>query len=305
MKSAVLLLIFKREDTTRQVFERIREAQPPKLYIAADGPRIDRDGETEKCQETRKIVDNVDWPCEVFHLYRDENLGCGRGVSSAITWFFENEEQGIIIEDDIVPHLDFFKYCDEMLDRYKDDKRIQGICGHNVFYNGYNSNMPYYMSNFSGIWGWASWKRVWSTYEYDVNKISRDLLRTKLLNRVPQKTCNYYLDIYDYMKKKSLDTWDYQFYFNQIINDRYTVIPYTNMTRNIGFNSTDAAHTSSANAFEIAHIEKSPYPFEHPAEIKEDNIADLIRIKNSGFYRKPFFKRLLIKIDRIIKRLFL
>ena len=134
MESAVLFIIFKRADTVQKVFERIREAKPPRLYIAADGPRKDRDDEVEKCMAARKAVENVDWPCETHRLYRDKNMGCGKGVSSAITWFFEHEEQGVIIEEDVLPHIDFFKYCDEMLDRYKDEERIQGISGHNVFY---------------------------------------------------------------------------------------------------------------------------------------------------------------------------
>ena len=137
MKSAILFIIFKRPDTTKRVFERIREAQPPRLYIAADGPRSNKPGEAEKCAAARKVVETIDWPCEVHRLYRDENLGCGKGVSSAITWFFEHEEQGIIIEDDILPHIDFFKYCDEMLDRYKDDERIQMVCGRSCLYTGY------------------------------------------------------------------------------------------------------------------------------------------------------------------------
>lgn len=296
MKSPVLFMIFKREDTTRRVFERIREAKPPRLYIAADGPRKEILDEVEKCKKTRNVVENVDWPCEVFHLYRDTNLGCGKGVSSAITWFFKQEEQGIIIEDDILPHIDFFKFCDEMLDKYRNDIRIHAVCGHNVLYQGYNSDMPYYLSNYSGIWGWASWRRVWETYEFDLKKISKEALYEKLYKRLPKRTCDYYMYIYKYMTKKTIDTWDYQFYFNQILNDRYTIIPYTNMTRNIGFNTTDAAHTTSANYYEMAHVEKTIYPFNHPDEVKEDKNADLIRIKNSGFYKKNLCNRLLSKV---------
>ena len=141
MISPVLFLIFKRAETTKKVFERIKEAKPPKLYIAADGPRRDRPEEVAKCVETRKIVENIDWPCEVYRLYREENLGCGKGVSSALDWFFDNEEQGIIIEDDILPNIDFFKYCDEMLELYKNDERIQLITGRNAFFEEYKTDI--------------------------------------------------------------------------------------------------------------------------------------------------------------------
>lgn len=301
MRSAVLFIIFKRPDTTRRVFERIREAQPPRLYIAADGPRKDRSDEIEKCKAARKIVEVIDWPCEVHRLYRDENLGCGKGVSSAITWFFEHEEQGIIIEDDILPHIDFFRYCDEMLDRYKDDERIQEIGGHNTLYNGYSSDAPYYLSNFQIIWGWASWKRVWDTYVYDINMIPREKLNEKFINRVPQKTCEYFMRIYDKMSSDGIDTWDYQLYFNQILHNRYAIVPYVNMTRNIGFDSLDAAHTSGPNSKELHHIERTPYPFVHPEVLFEDKDADKIRINNSHFFMSSPIRRLCSKILSIIK----
>lgn len=284
MKSAVLLLIFKREDTTRQVFERIREAQPPKLYIAADGPRIDRDGEAEKCQETRKIVDNVDWPCEVFHLYRDENLGCGRGVSSAITWFFENEEQGIIIEDDIVPHLDFFKYCDIMLEKYKHDDKIQLISGHNVIKQS-NSEQSYYFSNLPMIWGWASWRRVWNTYELDSRKISYLTFISSLRKRgFALKYILHWLFMLKRMKFHKIDTWDYQFMFNMIVENRYAIIPNVNTTTNIGFDSFDAAHTVGENEFEKSNTALTPLPIVHPKIFDVNLNADIMYMEANHEY---------------------
>ena len=301
MKSAVLFIIFKREDTTKRVFERIREAQPPRLYIAADGPRKDRTDEKEKCKAARRVVEFIDWPCEVHRLYRDENLGCGKGVSSAITWFFEHEKQVIIIEDDILPHIDFFKYCDEMLDLYKDDERLQGISGHNVFYNPVKASAPYYMSNFSGIWGWASWRRVWNTYVYSIEVLPREELFLRLKKRMPAKTSSFFLGIYDIMVRKGIDTWDYQFYFNQILNDRYFIIPYINMTCNIGFDSSDATHTSLSNFGESQHLEKSPYPFVHPKELSKDENADQVRINNSHFYRSSVLHRIWGRLIRFFK----
>jgi len=131
LNTAVLFLVFNRPDTTKQVFEKIREAQPPRLYVAADGTREDRPGEAEKCEEVRKIATSVDWDCEVYPLFRDENLGCKYAVSGAITWFFENEEMGIILEDDCLPSQSFFWFCEELLERYRWDMRVGLITGFN------------------------------------------------------------------------------------------------------------------------------------------------------------------------------
>ena len=284
MKSPVLLIIFKREDTTRRVFNRIREAQPPRLYIAADGPRADREGEREACERTRQVVANVDWPCEVHHLYRDQNMGCGRGMSSAISWFFEHEEQGIIIEDDILPHIDFFRYCDEMLDRYKNDERIQMVAGCNYFYDGYESTEPYYLSTFACIWGWATWRRVWSTYSFDVNELSTEDIRRKIMLSMPQGADSYFLQVYDQMCHHLIDTWDYQFVLNQIYYNRYSISPFTNMIENIGMGDINATHTTAENLMVANHKGRSPYPFEHPAIVSPSAEVDRVAMINSGQY---------------------
>ena len=284
MKSAILLIIFKREDTTRRVFNRIREARPPRLYIAADGPRPNREGEREACERTRKVVADIDWPCDVRHLYRDENMGCGRGMSSAISWFFEYEEQGIIIEDDILPHIDFFRYCDEMLERYKDDSHIQMVAGCNYFYDGYQSAIPYYLSVFACIWGWATWRRVWLTYQFDVNELPAEDVRRKIMLRLPQGANNYFLHVYEQMCRHLIDTWDYQFVLNQIYYNRYSISPFTNMIENIGMGDVNATHTTEENLLVANHKSQSPYPFTHPEMVVPSMEVDRVAMINSGQY---------------------
>ena len=302
MKSSILLIIFKRPDTTKRVFERIREAKPPRLYIAADGPRKDRPDEVGKCKHARQMVENVDWPCEVHHLYREENLGCGKGVSSAITWFFDHEEQGIIIEDDILPHIDFFKYCDEMLDRYKDDERIHLISGFNFFYNGYDSEVSYYLTNFGSIWGWASWRRVWSTYEFDVNAYPEKDLKKKIANRLPRKTAKYYFGVYETMKKHKIDTWDFQFALNRYFYDRYAITCYINMVENIGMGGDGSTHVS-ANPIISAHKAFSPYPIAHPNPISYNYDADIETIKNGKIYASHWCIRWIRRLQRVPMKL--
>ena len=301
MKSAVLFLIFNRPDTTSVAFERIREVQPPKLYIAADGPRANKDGDAEKCARTRDVVRNIDWECEVKTLFRDTNLGCGKGVSSAITWFFENEEEGIIIEDDIIPHPDFFKYCDEMLERYRHDDRIQLIAGRNAFYEGYNSEYSYYMSSLFHIWGWASWRRVWETYEFDTKKLSLDEFMMKLRKRgLPHSTLKFWNHIFKMMQARKCDTWDYQLYFNQILHGRYTIIPYVNITANIGFNSVDATHTVGESTKEARYRALSPYPLKFLPDFSLNIDADKEFAFNYGFRTFSLYKRIINRISNII-----
>lgn len=298
MKSPILFLIFNRADTTRQVFDEIRRAQPPRLYVAADGPRADRPGEKELCEKTRAVVKAVDWPCEVKTLFRDENLGCGKAVSQALTWFFENEPEGIVIEDDIVAHPDFFRYCDELLEKYRDDERVQLIAGRNAFYKPFaDAKSSYYMSSFFHIWGWASWRRVWQTYEFDAAKLSKEELLDKMASRLPERSLPYWERVIDMMQAHQCDTWDYQLYFNQILNDRYSIIPFVNMTRNIGFGE-GATHTTASNRRDANHQAHSPYPLVHPFGDMRNPEADIVHMKSMGLYIPSLCKRIVSRIVR-------
>jgi len=302
VKSAVLFIIFRREDTTKRVFERIREAKPPRLYIAADGPRKDRRDEIEKCKAARHVVENVDWPCEVHRLYHDENLGCGVGPSTAITWFFQNEEQGIILEDDILPHIDFFRYCDELLDRFKEDKRIHIISGFNFFYNGFESDVSYYLTNFGSIWGWASWRRVWETFSYDVNVYPKEELYGKIKKRLPSRTAKHYCNYYKIMKNKRKDIWDFQFALNRFFYDRYAITSYTNMVENIGLGGENSTHVSF-NPTISAHKAYSPYPLIHPDPISFDEKADEETIKMANIYKPTILEKIFNKTIRLKRKL--
>lgn len=193
LHTPVLFLVYKRPDTTRQVFEAIRQAKPPRLYIAADGPKKDLPEEAEKVKQVRDIVlSGVDWDCEVETLFRDENLGCKYGVSGGIDWFFENEEEGIILEDDTLPSQSFFWFCQELLERYKDDKRIMAISGDN-FQNGIKRGAcSYYFSRYNHIWGWASWRRAWGYYSVNM-KLWPDIAKSSVIEQLFEKKNRCYI----------------------------------------------------------------------------------------------------------------
>ncbi|GHT86478.1 hypothetical protein FACS1894137_12140 [Spirochaetia bacterium] len=207
----VLFLVFNRLDTTKQVFEAIRKAVPPRLYVASDGPRDNRDGEKEKVEEVRDyVLKSIDWDCEVKTLFREKNLGCGKAVSGAITWFFENEEMGIILEDDCLPDQDFFMFCEELLEKYKDDERIYHIAGNNPL-TFIKSPYSYYFARIPHIWGWASWRRAWNHYSFDIVDLS-DFIITKKINGVFNRIIDrvFFIDSFKKMEKHEIDTWDLQ-----------------------------------------------------------------------------------------------
>lgn len=161
LRTPVLLIIFNKPETTRQAFERIRQAMPSRLYIAADGPRQGNTSDFNQCQEARIVKDQVDWYCEVKTLYRDDHLGVDKGVSTAIDWFFENEPEGIILEDDCLPTSSFFLFCQELLDRYREDNRVMHVCGSNPLGTWDKEEYAYYFSRHASVRGWAGWRRAW------------------------------------------------------------------------------------------------------------------------------------------------
>ena len=161
----ILFLIFNRPETTELVMGAIRAARPQKLYVAADGPRGGKAGEAKRCAEARVLATQVDWACEVRTLFRERNLGCRNAVSSAITWFFEHEPEGIILEDDCLPSNDFFPYCADLLERHRDDERVMAICGSAYADIGPNYPSSYYFSYYADMWGWATWRRAWQHYD--------------------------------------------------------------------------------------------------------------------------------------------
>jgi len=278
MKSAVLFIIFKKVDTTLKVFEKIREVRPPRLYIAADGPRLDKSGEVEQCMATRKIVENIDWPCEVHRLYREENLGCGKGVSSAISWFFEYEEEGIIIEDDILPHIDFFRYCDEMLEKYRHTTRVKCVCGNNKFYEKVSYPYSFFFSHYVTIWGWATWRRTWKEYDYSLKSISKtSFLRSIELLPVKKECKVGAINIFNIMVSDNpIDTWDYQLLFSIWYNDGLNIIPINNLCKNIGIGHVDAIHTTIHDDKIEAQVMDSIFPMKYPPKIKDSRKLDKI-----------------------------
>jgi hypothetical protein len=242
-KSAVLFVIFNRPETTTRVFEQIRIAKPRRLYIAADAPRANFPDDELLCNQAREVIKNVDWDCKVETLLREANLGCKEGVSSAVTWFFDHEKEGIILEDDCLPANSFFKFCDTLLNRYRDDTRIRHITGCNLQQGKKWGNSSYYFSNRTHVWGWASWKRVWKDYDKDLKQYNSDDIKEKIQNIYQDPiVVDCWVNIFKGLKENKINSWAYQLDFTNFFNNGLTIIPNSNLISNIGFGES-ATHT--------------------------------------------------------------
>ena len=181
-KVPILVLAFNRADHVSEAMKAIRDYQPDRLYLECDGPREAKEGEEEKVKATRKaMLDAVDWPCEVKTLFREQNMGCAHAVNDAITWFFENEEYGIICEDDIILGQDFFKFCEIILPRYAKEERIMSISAQNRSMRNDINNTYVYSYNYD-CWGWASWRRAWNKMDMSMSRMP-EITRSAMIRR--------------------------------------------------------------------------------------------------------------------------
>lgn len=294
LNTAVLFLVFNRLDTAKQVFRAIKEAKPPKLYIASDGARKTKEKEVEKVEEIRKyLLDNIDWDCEVKTLFRDANFGCKMAVSGAIDWFFNNEEYGIVLEDDCLPSQSFFWYCEELLDRYKDDMRVWHIAGNN-FHFGWqrDKDYSYYFSYYGSIWGWASWASRWKNYDVDMKHYEEIKSKNYLWDVFGNKQeAQFRIDNFNEIRN-GLNTWDFQWAYTRFINSGLSIVPSINMIRNLGFGE-DATHTHSKNDKRADMIMYDiKLPLLHPPFVIRDKISD-----------NKFFKEYIYSLKNLIKNL--
>lgn len=294
--TSILFLVFNRPDTTKKVFEKIREAKPPRLYVAADGPREERPGEENLCRKVREIATNVDWDCEVKTLFRDENLGCKHAVSSAIGWFFEQEEMGIILEDDCLPNDSFFQFCEELLHKYKDDEQVMTISGNN-FQPKKRTDNSYYFSKYMHCWGWASWSRAWESFNLEMNKWP-DLKKDKFLSTIfdRKKAQKYWENIFDLVNDNKIDSWGYIWQYSIWKDGGVNILPEKNLVTNIGF-GPDATHTTSVHSDSSnLETESISFPLSHPGSREINYDADAYT--QNHHYETPFYKRVLNKLKR-------
>lgn len=304
----ILFILFNRVDTTKIVFNEIIKIKPQKLFIAADGPRKEKTGEAENCAKIREwVINNIDWECEVHTLFREENLGCKMAVSSAISWFFDHVEAGIILEDDCLPSPDFFHFCSELLIKYENDLRVNFISG-TCLPNSAKHIMDasYYFSKFSIIWGWATWRRVWKQYDVQIREWKALKNSNWLLNVFygNQYYANYFKGMFDIIEN-GFDTWDFQLFFLNMRCNALNIHPTKNLISNIGFNS-EATHTHTPTPYANLPLENIENII-HPKVFAFDFCADEIIFKllyDSSGRRDNSMRTLYRKIKSRIRKMF-
>ncbi len=262
----ILFLIFNRPETTKQVFQKIREIRPQLLFVSADGPRLDKKDELRRCEETRRVIKNIDWDCTVKTNFSDKNLGCKVGVSSGINWFFDNVSEGIILEDDCVPDLSFFHFCETLLHYYRNDERIMHIGGVNLQDGVQRGTDSYYFSKINHIWGWATWKRAWDSYDVNISAYAEVQERNLLRQLYPDAAMRrFWKRNFDLVYKELKDTWDFQWVFTMAVQNGLAILPNKNLISNIGYDmhathTIDSFHTLANRPTEqIGDIHHPPF----------------------------------------------
>ena len=274
LQTPVAFFIFNRPDTTARVFDSIRRAAPSRLLVVADGPRAERGDDAQKCAAARDIVAKVDWPCEVSTDFSEANLGCRRRLSTGLDWVFGSVEEAIILEDDCLPDQSFFHFCEELLEKYRDDRRIMMISGDNYQFGRKRTLDSYYFSRYPHIWGWACWRRSWELYDVEMNRWPQvrdggwleDCFSRPGLAR-------YWKRIFEAVYRGEIDTWDYQLTFSCLANHALCIMPAVNLVSNIGFGA-DAAHTREKCRLAEMATEAISFPLQHPPHLFRDASSD-------------------------------
>ena len=295
----MLLIVFNRPLPTRRVFEAVRRTRPARLYVAADGPRPDRPSDAARCAETRALVtEGIDWPCQVHTLFRAENRGCGHGPAEAISWFFENESEGIILEDDCLPTDSFFRFCQDLLARYRHDTRVMHIGGGNFSAEAREPAPPgaesYHFSGRVHTWGWATWRRAWQHFDFYLALLPELRRRGALLKSYPswlERT--YWLRKFEkvHTETEAAHIWDYQWHFAVAAHGGLTIVPRVNLMTNIGFGD-DATHTFDPHD-QLVHpaAGELTFPLQHPPTMLRDWARD-----------RQHFRELLLRHARAVAR---
>jgi hypothetical protein len=300
----ILFLVFNRPDFTRQVFEEIRRARPTKLFVAADGPREGHPEDIDLCRQTQDLI-RVDWDCDVQMDLRPKNRGAKYGVSRAIDWFFENVEEGIILEDDCLPDPSFFRFCQGLLAHYRNDTRVMHISGTNLQYGQKRGDGSYYFSRYMRCWGWASWRRAWTSFDVDLKTLPRFLEQRQLRNVLTSRAMRRYWRLtFEKVARGEITTvWDFQWTYAIFSQNGLCIIPNLNLVTNLGWGPW------ATNTFDPKNIMSNVKTqtidsIVHPTFVLPDREAD--KFEEKHIFLLPFYKRVLNRIiwaGQVLKRI--
>jgi GR25 family glycosyltransferase involved in LPS biosynthesis len=294
----VVLITFNRPENTREVLFQISKVKPRELFFISDGPRKDKLGENELVNECRELASLIDWECKVHTKFSTENLGCRRSVSSGLSWVFSLVDEAVILEDDCVPSEDFFYFCADLLNKYRDDSNVGSISGTNL--DGHNIGIQkesYYFSKFPSVWGWATWRRVWDGYSDDLRP-----WKSSFINELTHQqglvgnARRFWVNKFTMVKMGLIDTWDYQLVFHHWRNGMVSAIPSRNLVSNTGFGPS-ATHTlQSKSPFANMKTESLIFPLIHPENVAASEQDSLAADKRFSQGRLRFFVELLFAL---------
>jgi hypothetical protein len=310
MDIPVLMIVYRRPHTTKRVLAALAEVRPRRLFVSANAPDPSRADDAARCQEVRALFDNLPWPCEVIRCFRTEHLRAKHSIASGIDWFFEQVEEGIILEDDCEPHPTFFPFCAELLARYRDDARVMHINA-NSFQDAAPAGAPsYFFSAYSHVWGWATWRRAWRRNDLEMSGVTRAEI-SRFLAPVHERLVErcYWTNILCGCLRDHFETWDFQWGFAIMRHAGLSITPRVNLVRNLGFGA-DSTNTQSAGS-SVANLEMQPLPFPlvHPSSMEIDRQADrrtserLFKITWPGVFRAWLSSLIPLSMKKPLKRL--
>lgn len=305
MDVSVLIIAFKRPGTVRRLINALQRVRPSRIFIACDGPRQGFSEEALDVEKVREILRNeINWNCERFFLFSSVNQGCGLGPVRAINWFFDNVEEGIILEDDCIPHPDFFEFCACLLERYRYDTRVWCISGNNYQNGVMRGSASYFFGTVPLTWGWATWKRAWKMFDFSLDRYP-EFEKTKNPDVVfpIKKERIYCMKAWKqtYLKDSHISWWDYQWVFACVSNGGLTAFPNVNLVANIGVGES-ATHTKD---FSPTVVHRGLDTIKHPVFILKDIDADRLTFLNHFNGGDPsrvrqFFMNILIRCKILI-----
>jgi hypothetical protein len=307
-KTPVAFFIFNRPNTTARVFSEIRRAKPAKLLVVADGPRPERADEADLCTAARRVVEQVDWPCEVLKNYAQENLGCRGRVSSGLAWVFSEVEEAIILEDDCLPEPGFFHFCEKLLEKYRHDEKVMMIGGTNYLLDRLRIPESYCFSRYFAIWGWATWRRAWNRYDITMRDWPRFRRERQLDCFYPQRFMRRRISgMFEDAYQGRIDTWDIQWFFSCLSNGGLSIVPRVNLVSNIGTTGTHSSEYSANVFFQTFSLDTDDlvHPRQVCQDLRYDNVFFSERLKTTpsvvAWAFAIFLKKRFRRLRRLVK----
>ena len=300
-KIPVTVIIFNRTDTLGLVFSSIKDYKPAVLFIIADGPRKEIIEDEEQCKIARqKVEELIDWECKVHRKYSEINLGLGERIKSGLDWVFSIVDSSIILEDDCIPTFSFYGFCEELIYRYKDDKRIMHISGNNYTPELNPNYGSYFFSKYGHIWGWATWARAWKLMDYEMQHWATIKERQAIRSIFNLKEYKYFEKIFDMYYFNKNKPWGYRWFYSRMINNGLSIVPNTNLVTNIGIIGT---HSDKKSTIHFREVDPNFVITSHPGFVIADSKYERYHFTQVINKRRLLVIRILRKIVRVMKSL--